>query len=205
MIYAVIDTNVLVSAALAFGRAFSVPYSVFKAVVERKFVPLVDDNIVREYCDVLSRSKFSLKQDVVDGIVQTIVHAAINQPVQPSDIELPDSDDVVFYDVARAHQDKGAYLVTGNLKHFPNCGFAVSPRDFMNVITLNKGVLMLNDNTVAYNPTPTKQDGLNLLAALHEAQRQAHENGVDNLTEEEIEAEIKAARAERKKRLGRNG
>ena len=90
MIYAVIDTNVLVSAALAFGRAFSVPYSVFKAVVERKFVPLVDDNIVREYCDVLSRSKFSLKQDVVDGIVQTIVHAAINQPVPPSGIELPD-------------------------------------------------------------------------------------------------------------------
>ena len=118
---------------------------------------------------------------------------------------IPDSDDVVFYDVARAHQDKGAYLVTGNLKHFPNCGFAVSPRDFMNVITLNKGVLMLNDNTIAYNLTPTKQDGLNLLAALHEAQRQAHENGVDNLTEEEIEAEIKAARAERKKRLGTNG
>lgn len=54
-------------------------------------------------------------------------------------------------------------------------------------------------------PSPTKQDGLNLLAALHEAQRQAHENGVDNLTEEEIEAEIKAARAERKKRLGTNG
>ncbi|MBS7272083.1 putative toxin-antitoxin system toxin component, PIN family [Fibrobacter sp.] len=198
MIYAVIDTNVLVSAALAFGRAFSVPYSVFKAVVERKFVPLVDDNIVREYCDVLSRSKFSLKQDVVDGIVQTIVHAAINQPVPPSGIELPDSDDVVFYDVARAHQDKGAYLVTGNLKHFPNCGFAVSPRDFMNIITPNKGNHMVNDNSAVYDPT-------GLLAALHEAQRQAHENGVDNLTEEEIEAEIKAARAERKKRLGTNG
>ena len=54
-------------------------------------------------------------------------------------------------------------------------------------------------------PSPTKQDGLNLLAALHEAQRQAHEHGVDNLSEKEIEAEIKAARAERKKRLGTNG
>ena len=30
-------------------------------------------------------------------------------------------------------------------------------------------------------------------------------HGVDNLSEEEIEAEIKAARAERKKRLGTNG
>ena len=56
----------------------------------------------------------------------------------------------------------------------------------------------VNDNSAVYDPT-------GLLAALHEAQRQAHENGVDNLTEEEIEAEIKAARAERKKRLGRNG
>ena len=202
MIYAVIDTNVLVSAALAFGKAFSVPYSVFKAVVDKRFIPLVDDNIVREYCDVLSRSKFSLKPDVVDGIVQTIVRSAINQTVPPSGVGLPDSDDVVFYDVAKAHQDKGAYLVTGNLKHFPNCEFAVSPRDFMNIIVPNKGEFMLNDNMVVYNPTPTKQDGLSLLAALCEAQRQAHENGVDNLTEEEIEAEIKAYRAERKKKLG---
>lgn len=69
MIYAVIDTNVLVSAALAFGKALSVPYSVFKAVLDRKFVPLVDDNIVQEYSEVLSRAKFSLKQDIVEGIV----------------------------------------------------------------------------------------------------------------------------------------
>ena len=42
------------------------------------------------------------------------------------------------------------------------------------------------------------QDGIRLLDALHEAQRLAYENGVANLSEEEIEAEIKAARAERK-------
>ena len=54
-------------------------------------------------------------------------------------------------------------------------------------------------------PSPTKQDGINLLKALHAAQEQAYKNGVANLSEEEIEAEIKAARAERKKRLGTNG
>lgn len=42
------------------------------------------------------------------------------------------------------------------------------------------------------------QDGIRLLDALHETQRLAYENGVANLSEEEIEAEIKAARAERK-------
>jgi predicted nucleic acid-binding protein len=197
MIFAVLDTNILISAALAHNK-YSIPYSVFRGVVERRFVPLVDDNIVREYWEVFSRPKFSFMQETINDIVGNTIKFAINQPVPPSGIELPDSDDVVFYDVARAHQDKGAYLVTGNLKHFPNCGFAVSPRDFMNVITPNKGNHMVNDNSAVYDPT-------GLLAALHEAQRQAHENGVDNLTEEEIEAEIKAARAERKKRLGTNG
>ena len=197
MIFAVLDTNILISAALAQNK-YSIPYSVFRGVVERRFVPLVDDNIVREYWEVFSRPKFSFMQETINDIVGNTIKFAINQPVPPSGIELPDSDDVVFYDVARAHQDKGAYLVTGNLKHFPNCGFAVSPRDFMNIITPNKGNHMVNDNSAVYDPT-------GLLAALHEAQRQAHENGVDNLTEEEIEAEIKAARAERKKRLGTNG
>ena len=197
MIFAVLDTNVLISAALAHNK-YSIPYSVFRGVVERRFVPLVDDNIVREYWEVFSRPKFSFMQETINDIVGNTIKFAINQPVPPSGIELPDSDDVVFYDVARAHQDKGAYLVTGNLRHFPNCEFAISPRDFMNTITPNKGNHMVNDNSAVYDPT-------GLLAALHEAQRQAHENGVDNLTEEEIEAEIKAARAERKKRLGRNG
>lgn len=196
MIFAVLDTNVLISAALAHNK-YSIPYSVFRGVVERRFVPLVDDNIVREYWEVFSRPKFSFMQETINDIVGNTIKFAINQPVPPSGIELPDSDDVVFYDVARAHQDKGAYLVTGNLKHFPNCGFAVSPRDFMNIITPNKGNHMVNDNSAVYDPT-------GLLAALHEAQRQAHEHGVDNLSEEEIEAEIKAARMERKKRLGTN-
>jgi len=53
-------------------------------------------------------------------------------------------------------------------------------------------------------PSPTKQDGMDLLYYLREAQRQAHEHGVDNLSEEEIEAEIRAYRAERKKKLEMN-
>ena len=194
MIFAVLDTNVLISAALAHNK-YSIPYSVFRGVVERRFVPLVDDNIVREYWEVFSRPKFSFMQETINDIVGNTIKFAINQPVPSSGVELPDSDDVVFYDVAKAHQDKCAYLVTGNLKHFPNCEFAVSPRDFMNIIAPNKGTFMVNDNSVVYDPT-------GLLAALHEAQRQAHEHGVDNLTEEEIEAEIKAARAERKEKLG---
>ena len=47
-------------------------------------------------------------------------------------------------------------------------------------------------------PSATDQDGIRLMNALHETQRLAYENGVANLSEEEIEAEIKAARRERR-------
>jgi hypothetical protein len=91
----VLDTNVLISAALAHNK-YSIPYSVFRGVVERRFVPLVDDNIVREYWEVFSRPKFSFMQETINDIVGNTIKFAINQPVPPSGIELPDSDDVVF-------------------------------------------------------------------------------------------------------------
>ena len=64
--------------------------------------------------------------------------------------------------------------------------------------------LFLVENKLPFDindvPSATDQDGENLLNLLHEAQRLAYENGVANLSEEEIEAEIKAARRERHQR-----
>ena len=53
-------------------------------------------------------------------------------------------------------------------------------------------------NVVSENKVP--YDAYGLLDALHKAQRLAYENGVANLSEEEIEAEIKTARRERHQR-----
>ena len=193
MIYAVIDTNILVSAALAYNNRKSIPYLIFKGVFDKLFIPLVDNNIVKEYRNVLYRPKFSFETFFVDKIIDTILKYAVNQTVPSTGTELPDKDDVVFYDVAVAHQDKGAFLVTGNLKHFPNCPFAISARAFLNVITPNALPNVVSEDKAPY-------DVYGLLDALHEAQRLAYENGVANLSEEEIEAEIKAARRERRQR-----
>ena len=65
-----------------------------------------------------------------------------------------------------------------------------------------KRALVENGIPFEVKGTPTYK-GNDLLYYLNEAQKQAHENGVDNLTEEEIETEIKAARAERKKKLAK--
>ena len=51
-------------------------------------------------------------------------------------------------------------------------------------------------------PSATTQDNSRLMQALYALNDEAHKNGTAGMSEEEIEAEIKAARAERKKKHG---
>lgn len=50
------------------------------------------------------------------------------------DIDLPDPKEVPFYEVALAREDDDAHLVTGNLKHFPNVSFVVTPRQMLEIL-----------------------------------------------------------------------
>ena len=50
--------------------------------------------------------------------------------------------------------------------------------------------------------TPSNSDSSKLMQALYALNEEAHRNGTAGMSEEEIEAEIKATRAERKKRNG---
>ena len=43
-------------------------------------------------------------------------------------------DDLVFYEVAMEKRDDDAYLVTGNLKHYPIKDFIVTPAEMMEII-----------------------------------------------------------------------
>ncbi|MDR3270840.1 MAG: hypothetical protein LBT32_04945 [Peptococcaceae bacterium] len=43
-----------------------------------------------------------------------------------------DEDDRVFYDAAKS---VGAYLITGNIKHFPQGPFILTPLAFLEVVT----------------------------------------------------------------------
>ena len=51
------------------------------------------------------------------------------------DIELPNPKDVVFYEVVMEQRSlTSAWLVTGNIKHFPNETFIVTPRQMLDII-----------------------------------------------------------------------
>ena len=48
---------------------------------------------------------------------------------------MPDPDDAVFYEIVmEARKNVDAYLVTGNLKHFPEEAFVVTPAEMVEII-----------------------------------------------------------------------
>ena len=137
MIYAVIDTNVLVSALLT--KSEKAPTAmVLKSVMNGLVTPLLNKDICAEYLDVLSRSKFHFSPSLVKQQLEAIEKRAVYTGRVKSKEVFPDADDVVFYEVALSRED--SYLVTGNTKHFPKNPIVVTPAEMMRIVesTVNK-------------------------------------------------------------------
>lgn len=130
--YAVIDTNVLVSAVL---KNNSVPGSILELAFDGPIIPILNKEIEKEYREVLSRSKFHLTEDIINAIITTFQNRGIYVDANSIDIELPDPKDVVFYEVVmEERKQEDAYLITGNMKHFPKKAFIVTPRQMLEII-----------------------------------------------------------------------
>ena len=131
-IYAVIDTNVLVS-ALLISEKQSNPLLVFKAITDEKIVPLFCDEILNEYREVLSRDKFPFTREFIEKALDVFINNGINvSRVQTNDFEFPDPKDIVFFEVSMAVDD--SYLVTGNIKHFPQISKVVTPAEMVAIL-----------------------------------------------------------------------
>ena len=130
MIYAVIDTNVIVSSLLTRNHD-SATARVMNAVYEGKVIPLVCDEILGEYEEVLHRAQLKLDPAKCDYILSLIRdQAELMHPVH-TDASMPDEDDRIFFEIALAGQDVfDSRLVTGNLKDYPKADFVVSPSEF---------------------------------------------------------------------------
>lgn len=130
--YAVIDTNVLVSALINWD---SVPGTIIDHMLTGDIIPITNENIIKEYDDVLRRKKFRFNEQDIQKVLDGIRKRSIF--LNPSEIEeiLPDSKDVVFYAVTmEARKTVNAFLVTGNMKHFPVKPFIVTPREMLTVL-----------------------------------------------------------------------
>lgn len=128
MIYAVIDTNVLVSALITHNPE-SATAKVVKGLLQQDFVPMYDANIIAEYEDVLHRAKFHILQEVADALIFYIMEHGIEASRADFAEAMPDEDDRVFYEISLSHED--SFLVTGNLKHYPATPHVITPADFL--------------------------------------------------------------------------
>lgn len=130
--FAVLDTNVLVSALLSKN---SVPAEILDEAASGCIVPLYSDEILAEYEDVLHRKKFPFTAREVRDLIEAIKSRGVPVEAGPVNAVLPDLDDVVFYAVVmEKRKDGDAYLITGNQKHFPKEPFIVTPKEMLDII-----------------------------------------------------------------------
>ncbi len=130
--YAVIDTNVIVSAMLKYH---SVPGCIVDLAFNGPIIPVLNDEIEQEYRNVLSRPKFHLNEDIVDDIIGAFRSNGLYLDAEHINIDLPDPKDLVFYEIVmEARKEDTAYLITGNIRHFPSEPFIVTPREMLDII-----------------------------------------------------------------------
>ena len=149
-IYAVIDTNVLVSALFSIS-GHSNPSIIIRKIIDGDITPLYNEEILAEYEEVLNRDKFPFRKADIDWIISTFIDYGISLGrTAVSDEEFTDKDDIVFYEVALSKED--SFLVTGNIKHFPKKPFIVTPAEMLTII--NKMAAgpgrILNDPAASY-------------------------------------------------------
>jgi len=132
----VFDTNVLYSAILKQG---SVPAKAFDLVTAGLVIPCVSDDVLAEYRLVLYRPELNLRSDrrreLLGHLSALSLHVARTKKL---DVSKDDSDNR-FLECAEAAV--AAYLVTGNLRHFPKTHYTtkiVTARQLLTLVAEHK-------------------------------------------------------------------
>lgn len=131
MIYAVIDTNVLVSAGIT-KNPVSATVKVLNHMFNGLIKPVFNNEIIAEYIEVLHRPKFRFDDNDIQTIINYIKNYGIPSDRIPFDGVMPNEKDRPFYEVSLSINN--SYLVTGNIKHFPVTPKVVTPAQLITII-----------------------------------------------------------------------
>ena len=110
----VVDTNVLIS---SFLKPFSDTAKILRMILENKLRIAIDLRILIEYEEVLKRQEFMFDKNKIKLVISFLRKNGIFINALPLENSLPDEDDDPFLEVAVSA--KADYLITGNIKHFP--------------------------------------------------------------------------------------
>jgi len=125
----VLDTNILVSALMT---PLGNPAKVYKMFFLRMLELVYCEEIIAEYEDVLYRPRLRIPAEAAETILAAIrLYGESVVPITGTD-DLPHEDDRVFFDTAKS---AGAFLITGNTKHYPKASFIHTPTSFLELLT----------------------------------------------------------------------
>ena len=130
--FVVIDTNIIVSALLS-SKNDSATVQVMEKVFRQEIKPVYSKEILAEYTNVLNRPKFHFSKELVEYMLSAIKHFGIlKEPKETVMVVLPDMKDVPFYRLVLESED--TYLVTGNIKHFPQESRIMTARQLIDIL-----------------------------------------------------------------------
>ena len=135
IIHAVIDTNVLISALIS-KKKNSATVLLLEKLFDEEIIPVYNHEILKEYMEVMNRTKFHLDQNDIVQLLNTIIESGVQPERIKTDLFFPDKKDIVFYEVALSVN--GTYLITGNTKHFPTTPIVVTPAEILRIIELEQ-------------------------------------------------------------------
>ena len=129
-IYAVVDTNVIVSALLS-KKEDTATVQVLDAVMDGRITPLFHDAIIEEYNEVLHRGRFHFREETIKTVFAAIRFYGKKTAPFPTGKIFVDMDDLIFYEIAVREK---AYLITGNQKHYPEEAFIITPAQMVTIL-----------------------------------------------------------------------
>lgn len=132
-VFAVIDTNVLVSALIS-EKENAATVQVISKFIAGEITPVFSTPVIDEYTDVLFRPKFHFPKDTVEYLLAAIKQFGFEVKQTHSNVSLPDKKDIPFYESFLTVQSENAYLITGNIKHFPKINHIVTPRQIIDIL-----------------------------------------------------------------------
>ena len=127
MVNVVLDTNILVSSLLTSGP----PSVIVDLIADGNIIPFYSNPILQEYWEVLSRKKFGFDSVQVTRLIDDIVRTGIAFEGKSDKNKKVNEEDRIFYEAA---VEAGAYLITGNIRHFPKEPFIITPAQFLTFI-----------------------------------------------------------------------
>ena len=127
--FAVLDTNVLVSAVIS---SSGYPYDILRLIQSGNVIPIYDERMLNEYKEVFHYDKLKISEETFQQTFTLILKSGLLiQDVETTKAQLLDQSDIPFFEVKESSEEFNSVLVTGNLKHYPEQRDIITPKEFI--------------------------------------------------------------------------